>query len=75
MKYLLSSRKTWRRHLLAQRCRLRGRAAQCGFERAQKPDRFPEVIVRAQRNGDVVAAVQLANERGLKIGIRSGGHS
>ena len=41
----------------------------------RKPDRFPDVIVRAQSNGDVVAAVQLAKERGLKIGIRSGGHS
>ena len=41
----------------------------------RKPNRFPDVIVRAQSNGDVVAAVQLAKERGLKIGIRSGGHS
>ena len=41
----------------------------------RKPNRFPDVIVRAHSNGDVVAAVQLAKERGLKIGIRSGGHS
>jgi FAD/FMN-containing dehydrogenase len=41
----------------------------------RKPDRFPDVIVRAQCNDDVVAAVQLAKERNLKIGIRSGGHS
>ena len=54
-----------------------------GYEHARRsavsngrmPDRFPDVIVRAQSNGDVVAAVQLAKERGLKIGIRSGGHS
>ena len=54
-----------------------------GYEQARRtavsngrnPDRFPDVIVRAQTNGDVVAAVQLAKERGLKIGIRSGGHS
>ena len=38
-------------------------------------NRFPDVIVRAQGNGDVIAAVQLAKERNLKIGIRSGGHS
>jgi hypothetical protein len=30
----------------------------------RNPDRFPDVIVRAQTNGDVVAAVQLAKERG-----------
>lgn len=54
-----------------------------GYEQARRsavsngrnPDRFPDVIVRAQSNGDVVAAVQLAKERSLKIGIRSGGHS
>jgi FAD/FMN-containing dehydrogenase len=54
-----------------------------GYEQARRsavsngrnPDRFPDVIVRAQSNSDVVAAVQLAKERSLKIGIRSGGHS
>ena len=54
-----------------------------GYEQARcsavsngrKPNRFPDVIVRAQSDGDVIAAVQLAKERGLKIGIRSGGHS
>jgi FAD/FMN-containing dehydrogenase len=51
------------------------RARRSAVSNGRKPDRFPDVIVRAQRNGDVVAAVQLAKERGLKIGIRSGGHS
>jgi FAD/FMN-containing dehydrogenase len=54
-----------------------------GYEQARRtavsngrnPDRFPDVIVRAQSNDDVIAAVQLAKERSLKIGIRSGGHS
>ena len=54
-----------------------------GYEQARrsavangrKPDRFPDVIVRAKSDGDVVAAVQLAKQHGLKIGIRSGGHS
>ena len=39
------------------------------------PERFPEVIVRAAGEEDVVAAVKLAHERDMKIGIRSGGHS
>jgi FAD/FMN-containing dehydrogenase len=54
-----------------------------GYERARrnavangrKPNRFPDVIVRAQTDKDVVEAVRLANTRDLKIGIRSGGHS
>src|ERR1700704_737233 len=50
-------------------------ARRSAVSNGRKPDRFPDVIVRAQSNGDVVAAVQLAKERGLKIGIRSGGHS
>ena len=50
-------------------------ARRSAVSNGRKPNRFPDVIVRAQSNGDVVAAVQLAKERGLKIGIRSGGHS
>jgi FAD/FMN-containing dehydrogenase len=54
-----------------------------GYERARlsavsngrKPSRFPDVIVRAHGLSDVIAAVQFAKERNLKIGIRSGGHS
>jgi FAD/FMN-containing dehydrogenase len=54
-----------------------------GYEQARraavwngrKPDRFPDVIVQAHTDADVIAAVKLAKERGLKIGIRSGGHS
>ncbi|MEU6252573.1 FAD-binding oxidoreductase [Streptomyces sp. NPDC047043] len=41
----------------------------------RKPDRYPDVIVRAGSEQDVVAAVQLARSEGLSIGIRSGGHS
>ncbi|MFJ3670583.1 FAD-binding oxidoreductase [Streptomyces sp. NPDC090106] len=42
---------------------------------ARKPDRHPDVIVLAHDEQDVVAAVRLARDEGLAIGIRSGGHS
>ncbi|MFF5210894.1 FAD-binding oxidoreductase [Streptosporangium sp. NPDC000396] len=40
-----------------------------------KPDRFPDVIVRAASERDVPGAVRLARSRGLRIAVRSGGHS
>ncbi len=42
---------------------------------ARLPDRFPEIIVQAQDQENVVAAVALANANGWTIGVRSGGHS
>ncbi|MFF3145634.1 FAD-binding oxidoreductase [Streptomyces sp. NPDC057927] len=39
------------------------------------PDRYPEVIVLANNEDDVVAAVRLARVEGLQIAVRSGGHS
>lgn len=39
------------------------------------PDRFPEIVVQARSVEDVVAAVRHAGERGLQVGIVSGGHS
>lgn len=39
------------------------------------PKRFPDVLVQAKNDANVIAAVRLAKSRGLKIGIRSGGHS
>src|SRR5579863_9224437 len=39
------------------------------------PDRFPEVIVRAEDVGDVVDAVELAKREGRQIAVRAGGHS
>ena len=42
---------------------------------ARKPNRFPEAIVLAQNEQDVIAAVQLAKERGWQVTTRSGGHS
>ncbi|MEU4223153.1 FAD-binding oxidoreductase [Nonomuraea sp. NPDC026600] len=42
---------------------------------ARKPDRYPDVIVMAETEDDVVRAVRLALAEGLRVGIRSGGHS
>jgi FAD/FMN-containing dehydrogenase len=39
------------------------------------PDRYPEVIVLANNEDDVVGAVELARREGLRIAVRSGGHS
>jgi hypothetical protein len=39
------------------------------------PDRFPEVIVFASSEADVVNAVKLARTLNLHISVRSGGHS
>src|SRR5262245_16707629 len=38
-------------------------------------DRRPALIVRAASEDDVVAAVRLARERDLEIGVRGGGHN
>jgi FAD/FMN-containing dehydrogenase len=56
---------------------------EAGYEEARtktvwngrKPDRYPEVIVQAGSEQDVVHAVKYAAAHGMKIGIRSGGHS
>jgi FAD/FMN-containing dehydrogenase len=42
---------------------------------ARTPDRFPDVIVQAASEDDCVRAVRHARDRGLMIGVRSGGHS
>jgi len=42
---------------------------------ARVPDRYPDVIVRAKDERDVVSAVKLARREGLRLSVRSGGHS
>jgi len=42
---------------------------------ARKPDRFPDAILLARTDEDVVSGVQWARENGLKVSLRSGGHS
>jgi FAD/FMN-containing dehydrogenase len=42
---------------------------------ARTPQRFPDLIVQAEVEDDLVEAVRLARAEGMRIGIRSGGHS
>ncbi len=42
---------------------------------ARIPPRFPDVIVQANDAREVVEAVLLAKREGLRVGVRSGGHS
>jgi FAD/FMN-containing dehydrogenase len=42
---------------------------------ARTPERFPDVIVRAGSQDDLVRAVRLARDEGMGIAVRSGGHS
>ncbi|MFD7709881.1 FAD-binding oxidoreductase [Streptomyces sp. NPDC059786] len=41
----------------------------------RKPDRFPDVIVMAENERDVVLAVRHARAEGMRVSVRSGGHS
>jgi FAD/FMN-containing dehydrogenase len=59
------------------------RRAEEGYEGARRasvwnartPDRYPELILQAGSEDDVVRAVRLARDRGMRIGVRAGGHS
>lgn len=42
---------------------------------ARRPDRHPEIIYQANDAHDVVAAVRMAMREGMRVGVRSGGHS
>ncbi|MBT7951139.1 MAG: FAD-binding oxidoreductase [Gammaproteobacteria bacterium] len=42
---------------------------------AIKPGRFPELIVTANTEADVIATVQYARRHGLQIAVRGGGHN
>jgi FAD/FMN-containing dehydrogenase len=42
---------------------------------ARTPERYPDVIVLAESESDAILAVGEAHERGLQVGVRSGGHS
>lgn len=56
---------------------------QVGYESARlnaiwngrKPDRYPQLIVQAASTEDVIAAVDFSRDHGIRVGIRSGGHS
>jgi len=49
------------------------RRGACWHDRV--PEQYPEVIVLATTDDDVVGAVRLANREGLKVAVKSGGHS
>jgi FAD/FMN-containing dehydrogenase len=42
---------------------------------ARTPERFPEVIVKARSDEDVIVAVREASAAGRRVTVRSGGHS
>ncbi len=42
---------------------------------ARTPERYPEAIVLASSEADVVRAVSHARAEGMRVGVRSGGHS
>ncbi|HUC01135.1 MAG TPA: FAD-binding oxidoreductase, partial [Solirubrobacterales bacterium] len=42
---------------------------------ALTPQRYPDLIVLAEAEADLVEAIALAREEGMKVGVRSGGHS
>ena len=42
---------------------------------AAKPERYPDLVIQARDADDVQAAVRLARREGMRIGVRSGGHS
>ena len=51
-----------------------------GYEEARRVhngliDKRPALIARCRGTADVVAAVDLARERGLEVSVRGGGHS
>ena len=41
----------------------------------RKPARYPDTIIRAQSEQDVIRAVQYATDNGLKVSARSSGHN
>ncbi|PZA07696.1 MULTISPECIES: FAD-binding oxidoreductase [unclassified Meiothermus] len=59
------------------------RKGEPGYEEARvgrifngrRPERYPELIVFAEDEEDVVRAVRLARSQGLRLAIRAGGHS
>ncbi|MFD5425642.1 FAD-binding oxidoreductase [Streptomyces sp. NPDC127084] len=42
---------------------------------ARVPDRFPDLVVQASSVADVQAAIRYAKDHGMRVGVRSGGHS
>lgn len=59
------------------------RRGESGYEEARRaavwnartPPRYPDAIVRAASEDDLARAVRLARGEGMRVGVRSGGHS
>ncbi|MFV8753156.1 FAD-binding oxidoreductase [Nannocystaceae bacterium ST9] len=59
------------------------RRGEPGYEQARRAtcwnarlaDRYPDLIVQANDEHDVVEAIRSARREGMKVGVRSGGHS
>jgi FAD/FMN-containing dehydrogenase len=41
----------------------------------RRPDRYPVAVVEAEKEEHIVQAVQIAQQRNLRVSVRSGGHS
>lgn len=59
------------------------RRGEAGYEEARRaavwnartPPRYPDLIVQARGEEDLIAAIRLARAEGMRVGVRSGGHS
>ncbi|HEX7244155.1 MAG TPA: FAD-binding oxidoreductase [Solirubrobacterales bacterium] len=59
------------------------RRGEAGYEEARRetvwnartPSRYPDLIFQAESEEDLVVAVRFARAEGMRIGVRSGGHS
>ncbi|HEX9342749.1 MAG TPA: FAD-binding oxidoreductase, partial [Actinomycetota bacterium] len=70
----LTGKILWRGEPGYEEARLKPARAEMDWN-ARRVDRYPDAVVRATSDQDVVAAVRLARQRGLKVKARSGGHS
>ena len=72
--------------MMQQKTKTRGsqfKRGDLGYEQAQREatwnakmvDRYPDLIIQANNQQEVIEAIKLAKAQNLKVGVRSGGHS